>query len=482
MDFIRVLEAISRKFKMSDQKCLLYPPGGFREFFFIAYPLVISHASVAVMHFVDRLFLSWVGSEEIAAVMPAGILFFTMLAFFLGVSEYANTFVAQYYGAKRNRSIGLVTWQGVVISIAGGLFSLLLLPLGNLCIDHSGHAPEVIVLEKTYFTYLYTGGTFFILNGALSSFYSGRGRTGVIMTVSILTNTVNGILDYGLIFGAWGFPCWGVRGAAIATVFSTALMSVIYFVLFLSTKNHQAYHTRSTIRIDFPLIKRMLRFGTPTGVQLLLDIGAFAAFIFLIGGLGKVELAASNIVLSLNMLSFFPMIGAEIAAMTLVGQYIGRKDYPTAEKCAYTAWFSVEGYMIFLGIIYFCFPEFLMELFRSESVSVDAPFEEIAMYGAKILWLVALYQISDAMILTFTGALRGAGDTAFAMWAAVICAWCFFVPGTWFILYFFQWGVTGAWLWAAVYLTLLGLVYLFRFRSGYWKTIQLIEDIPSEMS
>jgi len=135
--------------------------------------------------------------------------------------------------------------------------------------------------------------------------------------------------------------------------------------------------------------------------------------------------------------------------------------------------------MIFFAVIYICFPTPLMKLFHGDDASTEIPFDQIIKYGAKTLLLVGLYQISDAMNITFNGALRGAGDTAFAMWASVVFAWLFFVPGTWAIVSLTHWGVLGAWLWATVYLTLLGLIYMLRFRSGKWKSIRMISDKAS---
>ena len=131
--------------------------------------------------------------------------------------------------------------------------------------------------------------------------------------------------------------------------------------------------------------------------------------------------------------------------------------------------------MLILAGIYVIFPHQLMELFRNDFADNTVPFSQIADYGATILFFVAVYNIFDAIIITFSGALRGAGDTVFAMWVAIICAWCIFVPGTWLALVTFNWGVFSAWIWVTFYLALLGVIFILRFRSGYWKSIKLID-------
>ncbi|MBI1390206.1 MAG: MATE family efflux transporter [bacterium] len=450
-------------------------PGGFREFFALAYPLVISHLSMALMHFVDRLFLSWSGAEEIAAALPAGILAFTLLAFFIGVSEFANSLVAQYHGANREEEASRAVWQGAIFALAAGVLCNAVTPWMLAILNHSGHSPRVIELEKLYFVWFWRGGFLLILNGALSSFYSGRGETRIVMYVNLAANCCNAFLDYALIFGAWGFPQWGIAGAAIATITASAMISLIYIVLIFSPANRRIRRSWIALRFDGAMMTRLIRFGAPSGFQMMMDVGAFTVFVFMLGRLGDLELAASNIVVTLNMLAFFPMLGAGIATGSLVGRYIGRNRRDIAEKSAYTALMTVETYMIVCALVYFLFPGVLIRLFLMETPADGAAYAAIYQYGTKILMFVAIYQVFDAMIITFSGALRGAGDTFFSMWISVFCVWLIFVPGEYFILVWLERGVMTAWGWATVYIALIGVIFMLRFRHGYWKTIELIQ-------
>jgi MATE family multidrug resistance protein len=178
------------------------------------------------------------------------------------------------------------------------------------------------------------------------------------------------------------------------------------------------------------------------------------------------------------MLAWCPMVGASVATTTLVGQYIGRRDYATAAKSAYTAFIAVELYMLSFALLYITSAESLIRIFQNQAETPGILFADILPLGKQILLYVALYQIFDAMLLTFSGALRGAGDTAFAMWACVICAWCIFVPGTWLVVEVLQWGVMSAWIWIFIYCASLGIIYLLRFQSGRWKQFDVIANEP----
>jgi len=412
-------------------------PGGYREVLTIAYPLVMSTASMTIMHFVDRVFLARYAKEAIAAAVPAGITSFTIVCLFMGISGYTNAIVAQHYGAKEFKKCSLATWQGIIFSLLSYLPILLFIPLGPAIFSWAGHGPNLRVLEVSYYTILVWGGLFIPLHSAVGSFFTGRGDTKTTMVANIIGNGVNVVLDYGLIFGRLGLPEMGIRGAALATVISSALPVTILLALFLNKHNHHLYRSRETIRFDKELFMKLLRFGSPAGIQFTLDIGAFSLFIMLVGRIGAIELTVSNIALSINMLAFLPMIGISIATTTLVGQYIGKEKISFAEKSTYTSLKIAFIYMGCMALLFVLFPEQLLSIFRNRQEGVE-DFEVIVRYGRQILILVAMYSVFDAMNIIFSGALKGAGDTKFAMWTAIIVAWIFFVPPVYMIIEVFN--------------------------------------------
>jgi MATE family multidrug resistance protein len=132
--------------------------GGYRNVLSVAFPLILSTASWSVQHFIDRVFLTWYSQETVAAAMPAGILNFAILSLFMGTAGYVNTFVAQYHGAKRNRRIGPVIWQGLYVAAIGGAFLLLLYPFADPIFRLIGHHESIRIHESVYFKTLCLGG------------------------------------------------------------------------------------------------------------------------------------------------------------------------------------------------------------------------------------------------------------------------------------------------------------------------------------
>ena len=155
--------------------------GGYREVLVIATPLILSTGAWSVQHFVDRMFLSWYSPEALAASMPAGILFFSLMSLFIGTATYVSTFVAQYYGAKRYPQCGQSTFQALLVSLACYPLLLGLSPLVRYFFVLAGHGPEQLELESLYFQTLVFGSVFLILRIALAGFFLGIGRTTVVM-------------------------------------------------------------------------------------------------------------------------------------------------------------------------------------------------------------------------------------------------------------------------------------------------------------
>jgi MATE family multidrug resistance protein len=454
-------------------------PGGYREVLQISVPLIISTASLTVALFVDRMFLSWYGQTSVAAAMPGGITYFTFCSFFFGTAQYVNSIVAQHYGAGDRPACARAVWQGIFFSIASAPVILGLIPLSSLIFSWSGHGAEVAKLETDYFSILMIGGVLLPVNASLSSFFSGRGRTGVVMWGNVVGNAANVLLDYLLIFGKFGFPEMGIRGAGLATAVTGVLPVIFWGSIFLSARYQQRYRSRQEFRWDNRLFVMLLRYGVPSGVQFFLDVGSFALFVLLVGRLGVVDLAVTNIVLSIEMLSFLPMIGMSIATATLVGKYIGGGNPSLAERSVYSALKLALGYMTAMALLFLLVPEVFLAVFKY-GMTRGPDFEMIMDRGTILLRLVAVYTVFDTLFIIFSGALKGAGDTRFAMWAQIVLAWIFFVPPVYVIVEYLDLGLFAAWSWGLVYVILLGAVFWARFHSGYWKGIQMIKTGSTE--
>ncbi len=446
--------------------------GGAAELLRIAYPMILSTASSTVMQFINRVFLAHYSPDALAACVPAGLLSFVFACFFFGVVSYTNAFVSQYYGRGKTASVSVAVWQGVWLAVFSALLLLALTPLGYYIIDHSGHAPAVIVLERQYFFILNAGGLVFLASAALSAFFTGRGLTKVPMAVNMAGSALCVLLSWLLVFGAGPVPALGIRGAAYAMVAGQTLILGLYLALFFSRYNRRRYRTDRLVGVHKGLFLRLLKYGAPNGVGFFLDIAAFGAFIFMVGAMDEVSLAASNIIASINMIAFMPVIGLGIAVLTLTGKYIGMRKPDVAVRVAYNGAKIAALYALALGGLFVLFPGLFINVFGSGD---SAAYAAILALSRPVMKVLAVFIFFDAIGMIFADALRGAGDTRFQMLGASAAAWVLFVPGIWYITHRAGGDLIHAWAWAAFYIFLLAVFFGLRFGSGLWRRIDILK-------
>ncbi|MEA1952009.1 MAG: MATE family efflux transporter [Planctomycetota bacterium] len=453
------------------QKWWSRPCGG-RDVLRIALPLVVSTASWTVMNFCDRMFLLRHSTEEMAAALPAGMLYFASICFPLGVAIYVNTFVAQYKGAGHSERIGLAVWQGVWVGMIAAPLYLLAIPLAPYIFQFAQHGPVVAHAETVYYQVLTCGAGAAIVAGAFSSFFTGRGATRVVMFVDMAAAVLNVALDYILIFGKCGAPEMGIAGAAWGTVVAQWFRVLLYWRLVELARYRETYQIRAGCRWDMDLLKRLLRFGSPNGLQLLVEISAFTVFLLLVGRLGKEAMASTTLAFNVNSVAFVPMLGMGIAVSTIVGQQLGKNKPDLAARATWTALVMAVFYMGSLSVMYVVVPDWFM---LGHASLVDAErFAVLRDTVVVLLRFVAAYCLFDAMVVVFVSAIKGAGDTRFVLLTQLVVAQPP-VLAAWAGITYFGFGLIYCWLVLTVWISALGMIYLGRFLQGRWRTMRVIE-------
>jgi MATE family multidrug resistance protein len=438
----------------------------------LALPLVVSTASWTMMNFIDRMFLCWYSTEAMAATLPAGMLHFTILCFPLGVAAYVNTFVAQYQGANRPGRIGAAVWQGVWVGVIAIPVFLATIPFAPAIFRLAGHSPDVAGLEATYYQTVAFGAGGAVIAGALSSFFTGRGQTSVVMLVSCTTALVNVVLDYAWIFGRFGFPAMGIAGAGIATAVAEWCGAAIYWRLMERPAYREVYQLRAGRRFDRALFARLLRYGGPNGLQMLVEVSGFTLFLLLVGRLGSGAMAATTLAFNVNSVAFVPMLGMGVAVATIVGQQLGRNRPNMAARATWTALWMAMAYMGAFAVLYVAVPD----VFLMGHAARVAPEQFVVLRDQTVVLLrfVAAYCLFDALNLTFVSAIKGAGDTRFVLLANLILTPTP-VLAAWVGVAFFGWGLIWCWIVLTGWVVALGLVFMTRFLQGRWRTMRVIE-------
>lgn len=448
-------------------------PGSMRELLTIAIPMVISAGSQSLMHIIDRIYLTWHHVDEVAAALPAGIIFWAVLSIFHGMGSYVNTFVAQYEGAVRPDRVAATMWQGFYFALISGGLLMLLAPFSGMFFAMVGHDVEIQRHESTYLSILLLGGVPTVLATILGTFFTGRGKTTVVMFVNVVSVAFNAVLDYVFIFG-WGpIPEMGIAGGALTDVIANVTTCVALGGLLFWPSIASRYQFWKHHGFDRELTLRMLYYGFPVGLLLLIDVSGWAFFMNAIGWLGKAEQVATNLAFNLNTLAFIPVIGLGIAVSTLVGMRIteGRPDL-----AARTTWLAVGlsvGYILFCSGIYLFLPQLLLAPYEWKAHGED--FAEVKVVVIQLLWFVAAYSFFDTLAIVFGSAIRGAGDTRFSMIFTLICVLALLIAPTVILFGWFKPTLSMCWAYCSVYIMVMGLGFMFRFLGGKWKSMRVVE-------
>jgi multidrug resistance protein, MATE family len=448
-------------------------PSGGREVLRVAAPLVISSLSWTVMTFVDRMLLNWVSGDAMTGAFNAANFWFVLICVPLGMCSYANNFVAQYDGARQSEKIGAIVWQAIWLALAFSPLLFLAIPFAPYIFALTKHSPKVTAVEIEYFKILCVGGPAMIIAQAAAAFYSGRGQTQVVMWTDAGYALLNLVLDYLWIFGYAGFPEWGVAGAAWATVVSLWLKAFTYLWLFMQAKYRDQYGNWSGMRFDAHLFGRLVYFGGPSGLQMVLDVIGFTAFIMLVGRLGPESADATNMAFSISTLAFMPIFGLHLAVGILVGERLGENRDDLAARATITTLQVAWTYMLFISVCYVLAPSlFLFGFFPDADLTEQE--QSVKHLAAVLLRFVAAYNLLDATLMVFAGAIKGAGDTPFILRVSLILA-ALLTSASWLAVEVFELSVVGCWVLVTLWVWIGAFVYARRFLQGKWRSMRVIE-------
>ncbi len=444
----------------------------------LAIPTILSMASYTLMQFADSWMVAQVGGHAFGAQFIGGMASFVSATFFMGLLSCVNTFAAQNLGAGRPERAARYGWQGIWMGLAAwALLAGVLVPSAPRLLGLFPHETPLVQLEVHYFRILAVGWGPILVARALGPFFIGIHKPNVVLLAGGIANTINILLNYLLIFGKWGFPRLELTGAAIGTVAGSVLEAAILLAVFLWGLDKRRFRVRESIGLSGRAIRDLLRVGAPAGAVMLSGSLMFLVFLGgIVGQFGPGHLGAAGVLHRYLHLCLMPALGVGAASTALVGRYCGAKRTDLAWRRAHAALLLIEGYMIAVGATMWFFRADFVALFLSDDWSphVRETAREVATNTMAFLVVV---QAFFALNLTFTGALRGAGDTLWPGIVNIVGSWTLGVGGGWLVTRLFpEWESYGPWAVMAAFMSLLGVVMWGRFLSGRWKRIRLLED------
>jgi MATE family, multidrug efflux pump len=489
--------------------------GALREMLTIAIPSVATMTSYTIMSFVDKIMVKDIGADPtyISAQSNGSMIVWMLMAYILGMNGVINSFVSQNLGAKTPERGAAYAWNGLWVGVVFYAVALLPMLLVLPMIFRQIHQGDelLIGLETQYAMVMLSGGIFVISARSLHHYFYGMHRPNIVLISALTGNLVNLTLNVLLIFGDGGMPIgdnwfghaivgpitepitWvasslgisamGIKGAAIATVLGSAAEFVIPFALFISTKYARLFGTRKAWKVSIKCIKDLFRVGVAPGLMFINEMIAWTILMMWLVPMGGKAIGDDPVLhntvgwiaLQYMHLSFMPAVGISIATQAMVGKAMGMGRPDIAVARAMLALKVTVGYMGLCALVFVVFRSQLIAIFINAGTD---PIEAARMIeiGAHIMIAAAVFQIFDAVAITTSAALRGAGDTVWPGVATIVLSWVC-IPGIGILLIYTmpQLGSIGPWIGASLYIIGLGIALSIRFKGGKWKSMSLVD-------
>jgi putative MATE family efflux protein len=387
-----------------------------QQVFSLALPVVLSSLLQRSVGIVDIFLVGGLGASSIAAVGIAQIMVFVLMSLSWGINVGVTVQVAQLWGAGRKGDAAKAAYQAMLLAVGAALIMMLLgLSFGGRIASLLGANNEVQSILLDYTGIIFTFIIFTISINVLAGIMHGTGDTRTPLYATLIVNILHVVVAYPLIYGHFGLPKIGVKGAAIAIAVSESMGAVYLLVRSLRkryiiiTRDLEMKYTAMTFKIGYPIF--IDRFLQNAGSMV------FAKVILLYG---TAVYAAHQVGLAIEAFSFMPGYGIAVAAATMVGQNLGAGKPDHARISAYEANRLAVILMTGMGLIFFFFPYALLRSFSNDP--------DVIRYGILYMKIVAFAQIPLAITMVVGGSLRGAGDTGFIMFATIAGMWFVRLP------------------------------------------------------
>ena len=440
----------------------------------LAAPMIVTTVSFTIMQFVDRFMVSRLGTNALAAILPAGFVSFLPGGFAIGAMTSLNTFVSQSLGRGERKASANYYWQAIYMGLAYCVAVIAIMwPTAPLLFKMMGQPPAIIEMEVIYFRIILYAQILAVINWSSSQFFMGIHRPIITMCASLCGQIVNVIANYVLIFGKFGFPRLEIAGAGWGTFIGIAVAAGINMAVFLSGRLNARFGSRRAFDIHFGKMVDLLKVGLPAGFGLMVNVALWGVILVsLVGRFGTEALAATSAVLAFTSLSVMPVVGMGTALTAAVGKTIGHGKKNLAMKQTSVCLRVALIYMGLVGVCFFLFRYELMAFWTTDPERDRGVIEA----GADILICAAVYQIFHAARTIYSGALRGAGDT---VWLAIISGagamGVLWLGGALIAGIFPKLGALGPWMAAALSIISVGLANRWRFKSKRWMNIDLFK-------
>jgi len=429
----------------------------------IALPIIGGMVSQNVLNLVDTAMVGSLGDAALAAAGLGSFTNYLAMAFILGLSSAVQAMAARRIGEGREHEAAVPLDGGLLLALVLGVAaSLLFIGWAENLLAFLTTDPEVVSQGTPYLQWRLTAIAGVGMNFAFRGYWSATEQTRVYLGTLVVMHSLNIFLNWVLIFGHLGAPVMGVAGAGLATTLAIYAGTLIYFVLALIKARQAGFLRRIPSR---QTLATMLRIGIPASTQQFFFAAGMVTMFWIIGRIGTQELAAANVLMNLVLAGLLPAMGFGLAAASLVGQALGRKEARDACFWGWQVSAMAAALGVMLGLPSAIFHKAILGVFIHQPATLQLAAVPMVMAG--------LLMAVDAVGTVLLNAHLGAGDSRRVMLFSVSVQWLLFLPAAFIVGKTLGYGLLGVWLAWAGYRLLQTSIMMIYWQRGKWAEVQL---------
>ena len=420
---------------------------------------MIGQLGIIILSFADTMMVGHCGTAELGAASFVNNMFNLVIVFSTGFSYGLTPFVGNHYGRGENASVGRILKNALAVNAVVAAVLMTVMFILYLNIHRLGQPVELLPLMRPYYLVLLISLLFVLLFNAFKQFAEGITDTVTPMVILLGGNVLNIFLNWCLIYGNLGMPCWGLFGAGVATLTARIMMFVCFVVVFFTARRYRPYvkgfHEAVINKTDFSALNRM---GLPVGLQMGMETASFSLSTIMVGWLGTVALASHQVMLTVGQLGFMMYYGMAAAVAVRASNFHGQGDI-YGVKANVSAGFKIILVMAAAVSI----PLLIM---RNRLGYLFTDSTEVAAMTAQLVIPFAIYQFGDGLQCNYSNALRGISDVKMVTVYAFIAYFLISLPSAYLFGFVLDWGLTGIWMSFPLGLTSAGLLFWQRYRKS----------------
>ena len=432
----------------------------------LATPIMLGSLGHLLVGLIDDIMVGRLGPVELAATSLGNSLIFIALSIGIGFSFAITPLIAESDGEGNKEKGRSVFQHGMILMTILGISVYVMLLFLKPILYHLDQPEEVVVLAIPYFEIVAISMIPLMIFQGLKQFADGLSQTKYAMWATILTNVVNVVLNFALIYGLWIFPRLEIVGAALGTLISRIVMVIFLFIVLLKKEKFSIYMRRlKLVEIKKEIFIKIMNLGFPAALQMLFEVGLFTASVLLAGTLGAFPQAANQIALKLASTTFMIAVGIGVAATIRVGNQKGLGNFMELRRIAFSNFLLVLMVMSVFSIGFILFKDILPWMFTDNL--------EVIEIASSLLIIAGLFQLSDGLQAVILGGLRGLQDVKMPSILSFIAYWIIGFPVSYFLGTILEFGTLGIWIGLLIALTSSAVMLFFRFN---YLTNKLIKE------